>query len=103
MVDVMELLRTRQGKRSDEQFANEIGLRGSTFWRYHNGKSDINMQAREKLIEYFSALGDTEMVGALLAYKAGRHLEKEELNSLGRLFLGFANGNKKEQALAPSA
>lgn len=102
MVDVMELLKTRQGEKSDEQFANEIGLRGSTFWRYHNGKSDINMQAREKLIQYFAARGDTEMVGALLAYKAGRHLEKEELNSLGRCFLSFANGSK-EQALAPSA
>ena len=58
MKELMELLETRQGKKSDEQYANEIGFRGSTMWRYKNGKSRINNQNREMMIRYFISVND---------------------------------------------
>lgn len=87
MSDVMELLEERQGQKSDEQFANEIGLRGSTLWRYKNRQSDINTKARELMIRYFSERQDSVMVGALLVYKTGSKFSRQELDELGRYFL----------------
>lgn len=101
MSDVMELLGKRQGKKSDEQFANEMGIRGSTLWRYKNGQSDINTEAREKLIRYFSERGDSVMIGALLVYKTGSKFSERELDELGRYFLTRKHLNT-DMALAPS-
>lgn len=91
MPDVMELLEKRQGIKSNEQFANEMGLRGSTLWRYKNKKSEINTATRASMIRYFSERKDAEMVGALLAYKTGTgRLSPSDLSTLGKCFLDFA-------------
>ena len=99
MKELMELLEKRQGNKSNEQFANEIGFRGSTMWRYKNGKTGINNQKREMMIRYFSERGDTVMVGALLVYKTGSKFTEQELDELGRLFL---TRRQPAMALAPS-
>ena len=91
MVDVLELLRSRQGNVSDEEFANRFGLRGATLWRYKNRQSRIDTSAREKMINYFAALGDAEMVGALLAYKTGVCFNDEQLATFGNSFLKLRN------------
>jgi hypothetical protein len=87
MADLMELLELRQGNDSDEKFANRMDLRGSTFWRYKNRKSAIDMEAREKMIQFFAERHDAEMVGALLAYRTGVTLSEPDLSELGRVFL----------------
>lgn len=90
MSELMELLELRQAGKSNEQFANEMGLRGSTLWRYHNGKSDIDSESRRKMVQYFSQRGDMEMVGALLIYKTGSELNTDGLQRLGKCFLDLA-------------
>ena len=101
MSEVMELLGKRQGKKSDEQYANEMGIRGSTLWRYKHGQSDINTEVREKLIQYFSERGDSVMVGALLVYRTGSKFSEGELDQLGRYFL-TRKSPITDMALAPS-
>ena len=89
MADVLKLLEERQGGKSDEQFANEMGIRSATLWRYKNGKSDINTAVRQRLIGYFAERDDVEMVGALLVYKTGRNPSKEQLSKIGSKLLSF--------------
>lgn len=99
--DVMELLGKRQGKKSNEQYANEMGIRGSTLWRYKHGQSDINTEAREKLIRYFSERGDSVMIGALLVHRTGTKFSEGELDVLGHYFLTREHPHT-DMALAPS-
>lgn len=101
MSEVLELLELRQGEKSDEQFANEIGLRGATLWRYKNGKSEINTVARKKMIEYFCGLNDAVMIGALLTYKSGKSLSPQQLEEIGRFFL--APQSQSKLTLVPAA
>ena len=63
MNELMELLRQRQGKMSDEEYANKIGLRGSTLWRYYNGKCTIGTEALQKLAVEFAKKNDKVMLG----------------------------------------
>ena len=87
-MDLKELIRDRQGELTNEKFANVVGLVGSTVWRWYEGNT-ISLLARLKLIEYFAALNDYEIVGALLAYQCGRELTTEQHVELGRVFLGM--------------
>ena len=92
-MDLKELIKLRQEQMSmsNEKFANVVGLVGSTVWRWYEGNT-ISLSARMKLIEYFAALNDYEMIGALLAYQCGRELTTEQHVELGRVFLD--NGAK---------
>lgn len=87
MSDVLKLLELRQGDKSNEQYANEMGLRGTTLWRYKKGQSEINTATRKKLMEYYAARQDAEMVGALLVYKTGSQLSSSQLAEIGRYYL----------------
>lgn len=83
MTELMELLKQRQGKMSDEEYANKIGLRGSTLWRYYNGKSTIGTEALQKLATEFANKNDTIMLGALAAYALGLPSNAAKLEELG--------------------
>lgn len=83
MTELMELLRQRQGKMSDEEYANKIGLRGSTLWRYYNGKTTIGTEALQKLASEFASKNDPVMLGALAAYALGLPSDASKLEELG--------------------
>lgn len=103
MSDLLKLFESRQGDLSDEKYANQIGLTGSTLWRYKKGKSDINTAARRTLIRYYSRLNDEEMIGALLAYKTDGQLSQPQLIELGRLFLSSTKKSSNTLALVSAA
>lgn len=92
MNDVLELLRSRQGEKSDEEFANEMGIRGVTLWRYKNQTSAMSTNIRKKLIVFFASRDDPEMVGALLIYKTGLKPSSQQLVELGKMVLSY-NGH----------
>jgi hypothetical protein len=87
MSDLLKLLELRQAGKSNEQYANEMGIRGSTLWRYKKGQTQINTVTREKLLAYFAARDDAEMVGALLVYKTGSSLSTNQLIKMGKYYL----------------
>ncbi len=93
MKRLLKLLEARQGQMSNEKFANKIGLAGTTVWRYRAGKSVINAPTRQKMIQYFLAKNDAEMVGALLAYRTGSELSSRQLSELGQQFLVAVQNN----------
>lgn len=71
MAQLVEMLKERQkreGIKSDEAYANRIGIRGSTLWRYYNADRGMNLKVIRILARYFQSKGDEEMVSALKDY-----------------------------------
>ena len=80
---------------SDEKFAALFGLTHTSIARYKSG-GNLNMDAREKMIDYYITLRDYEMVGALLAYRTGRILSPIRCVELGRAFVDGQEVKKKQ-------
>jgi len=87
MSGLMELIKVRQGDVSNEKYANLIGLTGVSLWRYHNDKSEINLEAIQKLGAFFANNNDPEMVGALAAYALGLPVDNTALGAIGETVL----------------
>lgn len=89
MADLMRLVKIRQGTLSNEKYAAQIGLTGSTLWRYHNGQSRVDLDATQKLAVYFANTNDIEMLGALVAYAIGIDPDKNGLERIGETLLNL--------------
>jgi len=98
MADLMEFVKERQGELSNEKYANTIGLTGTTLWRYHAGKTNIDVSGIQKFSEFYIKKEDAQMIGALIAYSLGIKLEVEEINKIGEILLPiFRNAGAAEQ------
>lgn len=71
MADLMRMIRQRQGEKSVEEYANMMGIRGATLFRYYNDEREISLEVVRKLAKFYSDSGDTEMVQALGSYALG--------------------------------
>lgn len=71
MAELVEMIQDRQGKKSIEQYANEMGLRGATLFRFYKGQREISVSSLRKMAEYYRLQGDRTMVSALAAYALG--------------------------------
>ena len=101
MEALMELLRDRQGKMSNEQFANMVGLRGATLGRCYRGESILGTSALQKFASEFVKRGDMVMLGALAAYALGISVETAKLEKVGVSLAG--NGvQSAEQVKCPA-
>ena len=83
MAQLMELLEKRRKNRTDEQFAVGLNLSGSTVYRYRKGKTEISMDAMQKMTPVFAKEGDSEIIGAFVAYALG--IEDAPLDTLKRI------------------
>jgi len=71
MAELVEMIQDRQGKTSIESYANQIGIRGATLYRYYNKQRDMSLEVIRKLIQFYRQQGDTEMVDALKEFAVG--------------------------------
>lgn len=88
MAELMELLKDRQDEMSNEEFANKVGLRGSTLGRYYRGESIIGTTALQKLASEFVKRGDMIMLGALAAYALDLPTDTAKLEKVGTFLAG---------------
>jgi hypothetical protein len=88
MAGLMELLNQRRGNRSYEAFANrELGISGSTLWRYDQGKTDIGIDALHKITQNAVKNNDTILLGAIISYATGLSAEVNDLDRIGSCLL----------------
>lgn len=85
MAKLMELIKVRQGDLSNEKYANEIGLTGTTLWRYHEEKTELNARNIKKLAQYYAKKKDFEMIGALASYALDLETDLDSLTVVGQL------------------
>ena len=71
MDKVIEMLQVRQGTRSLNAFAKELGIWPSTLWRYYRGERQMSLFMVEKLGRHFLNVGDFDAVATLHAYVLG--------------------------------
>ncbi len=88
MAELIELLRDRQGKMSNEQFANMVGLRGATLGRCYRGESILGASALQKFASEFVKRGDMVMIGALAVYALGLSVDTARLEKVGVSLVG---------------
>lgn len=88
MASLMEFLNERRGDRSYEEFANaELGIYGSTLWRYDKGKADIGVKNLQKMSQAAVKNDDVVLLGAIIAYATGLDIELQALERLGSCLL----------------
>ncbi len=68
MAELVELLKDRQGDLPTEVYANRMGIRGVTLWRYYTEQRGVSINAIRKMAHYFQMQNDEEMLRALAAY-----------------------------------
>ena len=78
------MLKTRRGKKHPEDFAHDLGMRVSTYYRYEAGSRNMSVPNLRKVGKWAKSQGDTELFNALIEYALG-----VRLSSAGDL------GNKK--------
>ncbi len=74
MANLVKMIQVRQGQMSTEEYANKIGLRGSTLFRYYNEERSISLDALRKMAQFYRQQNDTEMMRALSSYALGFEL-----------------------------
>lgn len=70
MAQIVKLIKARQESTDMgiEEYANHIGIRGVTLWRYYNLERRISLPIVQRLAKYYNDMGDSEMVNALASY-----------------------------------
>jgi len=71
MNDLVEMLKARQGDRSVEQYAHELGLTMSYLYLIYRGERNVNVDSIRKIAKYFRSQGDMEMIRALSEFAIG--------------------------------
>ena len=71
MDKVIEMLKKRQGDRSLNAFAKELGIWPSTLSRYYAGQREMSKTTVEKLARYFLNCGDFDAIATLHSYALG--------------------------------
>ncbi len=68
MAKVVTMLQDRQGDRTPEVFAVNIGIAPSTLRAYYAEKREIGQQNAKKMVKYFEEQKDLTMVDAIRRY-----------------------------------
>jgi len=68
VVELMEKIGRRQGKESNERYARNFDVSGSTLFRWRKGQRSPNLDALRGMAKYYKQVGDTEMLDALAEY-----------------------------------
>ena len=71
MAELMKMIKDRQGEMSTEEYANKMGIRQVTLWRYYNSDRKISIEVLRRLARFYKQQGDTAMLEALSAYALG--------------------------------
>lgn len=71
MSELVELLKARQGDKVADDFAHDLGIRGTTLYAYYRGDRSVGISVARRMAKYFQSQGDEEMVDALGAYVLG--------------------------------
>jgi hypothetical protein len=73
MATLMEMVETRRGDLSYEDYAHRIGLKTSVLYKYvkEAGARDMSIPNLQKMARYYYEQGDKEMVEALASYATG--------------------------------
>lgn len=73
MATVMNMIETRRGKTSFEDYAHTMGLKLSVLYKYVRESRDRDMSVPNyrKMVQFYQKQGDIEMVNALIAYATG--------------------------------
>jgi hypothetical protein len=68
VAELMEMIATRQGEVSNERYARNFDISGSTLFRWRKGERTPNLETIRSMAKYFKQVGDAEMLDALAAY-----------------------------------
>lgn len=68
MAELMKMIRERQGGLSTEEYANKMGIRQATLWRYYKSERSISIDVIRRLARFYRQQGDSVMLEALSAY-----------------------------------
>ena len=68
VVELMEKISHRQGEMSNEKYARNFDVTGSTLFRWHKGQRQPNLVALRNMAKYYRQIGDAEMVDVLTEY-----------------------------------
>lgn len=68
VAELMKMIQKRQGDESNERYAYNLNLTGSTLFRYYEGERRPNLDAIRKMAQYYQKIGDNEMLEALADY-----------------------------------
>jgi predicted DNA-binding transcriptional regulator YafY len=71
MSDLVKMIQSRQGDMSIEEYANKMGFRGATLFRYYNNERAVGLNVVRKMAEYYRRQNDIEMLRALGSYALG--------------------------------
>jgi plasmid maintenance system antidote protein VapI len=68
MAELVKMIQERQGQMSIEEYANKMGIRGATLYRYYNQERKISIEVVQKLAQFYKNQNDTAMLNALSSY-----------------------------------
>lgn len=68
VVELMEKISLRQGDESNERYARNFDVSGSTLFRWRKGQRQPNLEALRGMAKYYRRIGDAEMIDALTEY-----------------------------------
>lgn len=68
MAELMKMISCRQGELSNEKYARNLDVSGTTLFRWHKGERAPNLDAIRNMAKYYKQLGDAEMLDALASY-----------------------------------
>lgn len=68
VAELMEMISRRQGEMSNERYARNLDVSGTTLFRWRKGERAPNLETIRNMAKYYKQQGDTEMLDALSAY-----------------------------------
>lgn len=68
VAELMEMISRRQGDLSNEKYARNLDVSGTTLFRWRKGERAPNLEAIRNMARFYKQQGDTEMLDALSAY-----------------------------------
>lgn len=74
MADIAKMLKTRRGGKHPEDFAHDLGIRVSTYYRYETGKRNMSVPNLRQVGRWAKRQGDVELLNALVEYALGVNL-----------------------------
>lgn len=68
VAQLMEKVKARQGEMSNERYARNFDVSGTTLFRWHKGERQPDLYAVRAMARYYTAQKDKEMIRALTSY-----------------------------------
>lgn len=68
VAELMKKIEQRQGNLSNEKYARNFDISGSTLFRWRKGERSPDLGAIRGMARYYKQVGDTEMLEALSQY-----------------------------------